>query len=264
MDSTGEPVVLDFGLARLIETGASDPISSIAGVAGTPAYMAPEQVTDNGDVDTRTDVFMLGLLMYEVLALTRARDSHETPSHQGNLELAKQPPIPIQQIAPSVSTEIASIVGKATEMDPRNRYQSVEALLLDLERLRKGAPVRAMSASWIYRFRKFGSRHLAYVAGAVAVALILISAQLVSRATQQYAEEAYGRATQVTQRMFLERERILDRRMGEVCQELADLYAKLGNRAKAEMYAEFAERARLKVSTLDNETPSNSSPPSSH
>ncbi len=246
MDSTGDPVVLDFGLARLIEVGPSDSQSTLVGVAGTPAYMAPEQVTDRGSVDTRTDVFMLGILMYEVLALKRARPAPDTASNVNDLDLALKAPTPIRQVAPKVSSELAAIVTKAANLNHLERYQSVEALLLDIQALKRGKPISAMSDSWFYRFRKFSSRNLAYIGGAISVALILLIAVGVSRTTQQFAEEAYGRATQVTQRVIRERERILDRRLSIVCQELADAYLRLGETEKAEIYADQAERARFR------------------
>lgn len=247
MDSTGEPVVLDFGLARLIEGDPADPIAPLAGVAGTPAYMAPEQVTDRGSVDTRTDVFMLGILMYEVLSLQRARPSNENGSGTKDLDQALVAPKPIRQVAPKIGSELAAIVTKATALDHLERYQSVEALLQDLQALKRGAPVTAMSDSWIYRVRKFASRNLAFIGGAVSAALILLFAVEMSRTTQQMVEESYGRATQVTQRVVRERERILDRRLSVVCQELADMYLRLGDVEKARIYGEQANAARFRA-----------------
>ncbi len=260
MDSTGEPVVLDFGLARLIEGDPADPTASLAGVAGTPAYMAPEQVADRGSVDTRTDVFMLGILMYEVLSLERARPSDGTQSRSKELDQALLAPKPIRQVAPRIGTELAAIVSKATALNHLERYQSVEALLQDLQALKRGTPVTAMSDSWLYRLRKFSSRNLAFIGGTISVALILLFAVEMSRTTQQMVEESYGRATQVTQRVVRERERILDRRLSVVCQELADLYQKMGDMEKAKIYAEQAHaahfRARLGAETDDDsETP---------
>ncbi|GJM26542.1 MAG: hypothetical protein DHS20C16_29570 [Phycisphaerae bacterium] len=247
MDSTGEPVVLDFGLARMIEGGPADPISPLAGIAGTPAYMAPEQVTDRGSVDTRTDVFMLGILMYEVLSLRRARHSNQTDSAKHDLDQALVVPTPIRQVSPKIGSELAAIVTKATALNHLERYQSVEALLQDIQALKRGTPVTAMSDSWFYRFRKFSSRNLAYIGGAIAVTMILLTATYVSRATQLFLEESYGRATQVTQRVVRERERILDRRLSVVCQELADAYLRLGDKEKARTFSEQAEAARFRA-----------------
>jgi serine/threonine protein kinase len=247
MDSTGEPVVLDFGLARLIEGGPVDSISSLAGIAGTPAYMAPEQATDRGSVDTRTDVFMLGILMYEVLALQRARPPNGSGTGTNDLDQALLAPKPIRQVAPRIGSELAAIVTKATALNHLERYQSVEALLQDLQALKRGTPVTAMSDSWIYRLRKFSTRNLAFIGGAISVALILLFSVEISRTTQQMVEETYGRATQVTQRVVRERERILDRRLSVVCQELADVYSKLGNGEKARAYEGQAQAARFRA-----------------
>ncbi len=253
MDSTGEPVVLDFGLARLIEGSPSDTTASMVGVAGTPAYMAPEQVTDRGSVDTRTDVFMLGILMYEVLSHQRARPAQETRSDRSDLDIALTAPTPIRQVARKIGVELAAIVTKATALNHHERYQSVEAMLQDIQALKRGKPIAAMSDSWFYRFRKFSSRNLAYIGGAISVALILLFAVFVSRATQQFAEEAYGRATQVTQRVVRARERILDRRLSVVCQELANLYSRLGEKEKAAEYAEQAQRSLFRANQGENE-----------
>ena len=124
MDSGGEPVVLDFGLARLIDADAEDTDIAV-GVAGTPLYMAPEQVRDRSDVDIRADVYMLGLLLYEVLSGKRAKDTGGSDS-SGSVTLSSAliDPPPIRRVAPRLGRELAAIVDKSVTSYRAARYQS--------------------------------------------------------------------------------------------------------------------------------------------
>ncbi len=127
--------VLDFGLARVKEklAGMENRSLTATGVMlGTPLYMSPEQVVGAKDLDHRTDLWSLGIVLYEALTETTPHDDSET---LGALLVAicSKPAKPIRELAPHVSEPVAAIVGKALSLDPTKRYQTAEELLADLK-----------------------------------------------------------------------------------------------------------------------------------
>jgi eukaryotic-like serine/threonine-protein kinase len=139
---SGEPKLLDFGIAKLVEMEDSQRQTSTR--VWTPGYASPEQ-QKGGAITVATDVFSLGVLLREML---------ETPGEAG----AK------------LDADLRGILRKATETDPSQRYATVEALREDLRRFREGLPVRAAADTLRYRSRKFFWRHRL----AVAVSLVAI------------------------------------------------------------------------------------------
>ncbi len=134
----GEIVVtlLDFGVARVKQelTTESHTLTSTGLMLGTPLYMSPEQVVGAKDLDHRTDLWSLGVVLYELLAGTTPYNDHET---LGALLVAicSKPARPLRELAPKASDEVAAIARKALALDPAERYATAEALLADLERL---------------------------------------------------------------------------------------------------------------------------------
>ncbi len=190
----GEPKLLDFGIAKLLDQAAL-PRSGTETATGltpmTPAYASPEQIA-GGAVTTSTDVYALGVLLYELLS---GRRPHQVAVDQGAFELLRaireQEPTRPSQVVGSSSVEsllglpkrklarrlrgdVDHIVLKALEKDPIRRYPSAEQLAADLERHLDGLPVEASSAGFAYRAAKFIGRHrLAVTASALALSLLL-------------------------------------------------------------------------------------------
>ncbi|AHG88147.1 protein kinase [Gemmatirosa kalamazoonensis] len=172
--------LLDFGIATLLEEG-SDADGRITGtglVVLTPEYASPEQV--RGDpVTMASDVYALGLLLYELLTGSRPfrRPSRSTPE----LLLAvrdEEPALPSRVAKPArlarrLAGDLDTIVLQALRKEPERRYQSVQALREDVDRYLSGRPVRARGDSLGYRSRKFVRRHTAAVAAVVLVVLAL-------------------------------------------------------------------------------------------
>ncbi len=174
---TGAPsapraVVLDFGIARLLGD-ADGALTQTGGAALTPEYAAPEQVT-GGEVTTATDVFGLGVLLYETLTGTRPRQLTGLSPTRVERALASPPPKRPSEAAPAWAAalrgDLDTIVLKALAPDPDQRYASVEALGNDLRRHLDGLPVRARPATVGYRLRSFVRRNRTGVLAA-AVAL---------------------------------------------------------------------------------------------
>ncbi|MEZ5318828.1 MAG: tetratricopeptide repeat protein [Vicinamibacterales bacterium] len=183
-DVDGRPVpkIIDFGIAKAIDVEAGD--LTMAGRApGTPAYMSPEQAgVSAAPIDTRTDVYALGVVLYELLAGRPPwRFESGTPAElyrvlhdaTATRPSAIRPGVPRMRPA-DLAGDLDSIVLKAIEGDPERRYASVEQLLEDLERYRQGRPVEARAGTWSYRAGKFVGRHrLATTAAAVLTIVVL-------------------------------------------------------------------------------------------
>lgn len=185
----GRPLVkvIDFGIAKVIEAIPGDAPLTRAGLAiGTPDYMSPEQagIIPDADVDTRTDVFALGVVLYELLAGRRPR-SFATGSPAEFQRLLVADPVTRPSAAAreanatavvpwTIHGDLDTIALKAIDVDPDRRYQSVEQLADDVRRHLAGLPVRARPATWFYRSGKFVHRHRTAVALAV-VALVAVA-----------------------------------------------------------------------------------------
>jgi len=137
--------VLDFGLAKLTERWRADEVDGDAAtqamvhtesgmVVGTTAYMSPEQARAL-EVDTRTDIWSLGIVLYEMIA-RRTPFKSETASDTSAAILKTEPPA-LSQFVPDVPAELERIVKKALQKDREERYQGVKDLLLDLKSLRR-------------------------------------------------------------------------------------------------------------------------------
>ncbi len=239
VDRQGEPIVLDFGLARLSSGDQTDLAELGLGVAGTPAYMAPEQVNDSEDVDTRADVFMLGLLLHEVLTGKRARREVRGGQHVG-LELALEAPPPIRRVDSSVGRELAAIVDTATQAERGARYQTTEALLTDLTSFVNGTAVQAMGDSVLYRISKFSRRYVAVVTGVACVTSILVVAMLVNREYQHVAEESLLWASKWESATV----RLKDRNVHDLREELANALDEIAADIEAIPGQNYAAKAR--------------------
>ncbi len=182
----GTVKLLDFGIAKVLEAGdAAENAASRTATVLTPDYAAPEQLT-GGPITTATDVYALGLLLFELLTGTRPfAGSQGTASDQARLVLTVDPPLPSSVPAgdPAVATRAAgralrgdldAIVLKALRRDPAARYASVDQLLEDLARHERRLPVEAMRGHRGYRAARFVRRHRGAIlaAGALGIALV--------------------------------------------------------------------------------------------
>ncbi len=136
----GEPQVMDFGLARDLDSGSQ--LSAVGQVMGTPAYMAPEQVRgDVSETDARTDVYALGAVLYEMLT--------GTPPHGGHdlgiifAQVLSGDVVAPRRLRPEVPRDLETVCLKCLELSPSKRYPSAEGLADDLARFQRGEPVQA-------------------------------------------------------------------------------------------------------------------------
>jgi serine/threonine protein kinase/tetratricopeptide (TPR) repeat protein len=155
LDGRGNLWVTDFGLAR-VQSEASLTLSG--DLVGTLRYMSPEQALARRVViDQRTDVYSLGATLYELLTL---RPAFEGKDRQELLrQIAFEEPRPPRKVDPAVPAELETIVLKALEKNPADRYPTAEALADDLRRYRTNQPIRARRPSLVQRARNVARRH---------------------------------------------------------------------------------------------------------
>jgi serine/threonine protein kinase len=166
VDESGQPRVLDFGVARLTDSDAQATRQTDVGqIIGTLAYMSPEQVLgDPADIDTRSDVYTLGVILYELLAgkapYEIGRQIHETVR-----TIREQEPSALRVIDRNFRGDIETIVGKALEKDKTRRYGSAADLAADIRRHLHDEPIVARPPTTTYQMQKFARRNKVLVTG---------------------------------------------------------------------------------------------------
>ncbi len=125
--------ILDFGLARFTSEATNTGLTRVGSVLGTPHYMSPEQV-EGKVADTRSDIFSVGVVLYELLTSQQAYPG--TSAHVVLHNIIHLTPTPIRQLMPSIPAELEALVSKALEKDPEKRYQNLRDLTSDVTRVR--------------------------------------------------------------------------------------------------------------------------------
>jgi eukaryotic-like serine/threonine-protein kinase len=178
----GAPKVLDFGLARAAQAELQSTVHTMAGeVVGTMSYMSPEQVSgDVADLDTRSDVYTLGVILYEMLAGRVPFDLGRKTLPEAVRVIREEEPSRLSSVTRGLATDVDTIVAKALEKDKLRRYGSAAELAEDIRRFLRDEPIVARPPSAAYQVRKFAHRHKGLVSAAVTVLLVLIAGVVVS------------------------------------------------------------------------------------
>jgi serine/threonine protein kinase len=219
LDERGNLWVADFGLAQF-QAGAE--LTMTGDLLGTLRYMSPEQaLAKRVIIDHRTDIYSLGVTLYELLTLVPAvggKDREEILR-----QIAFEEPKPPRRLDWRVPAELETIVLKAMEKNPADRYATAQALADDLRRWQEDKPIQARRPTLVQRARKWGQRHQPIVWSAVAVVAL---AGVMALASLAYTNRRIG----------TENERIAEER---------DLVAKERDVARAQR-----KRAREAVDTM--------------
>ncbi len=203
LDNRGNVWVADFGLAK---TAGTDDLTHTGDILGTIRYMAPERF--QGTCDARSDVYSLGLTLYELVSL---RPAYEAPDRAALVErVLRDEPERLKKRAPGVPRDLETIIARASAREPASRYATAGALAEDLKRFAEDRPIRARRVSAAERLGRWCRRNkglaamIGLAAGALLVAVVvsLLYASQQSRlaaARKLYADEQSHRADDQTQ-----------------------------------------------------------------
>ncbi len=198
------PKILDFGVARLVETERAAPAHTEAGqLVGTLAYMSPEQIAgDSQALDTRTDVYSLGVILFELLTGRLPHDVRQCSLVEAArlIREVEAPRLFTRSGGGAFDRDIETIIAKTLEKEKERRYPSAAELAADIRRYLRDEPLQARPASAFYQLRKFARRHRGLVGGA-AVALLALVCGLAASLT------LYAQAAAASQRESEQRKR---------------------------------------------------------
>jgi tetratricopeptide (TPR) repeat protein/predicted Ser/Thr protein kinase len=242
VDEAGQPKILDFGVARLTDADMQGTRATATGeVVGTLQYMSPEQL--GGDplaVDTRSDVYALGVILYELLAGRRPYDLTGRQLLDAARTILTVDPPPLGAADRRLRGDLETIAAKALDKEPTRRYASAAGLAADVRRYLADEPITARPASAVYHLRKLARRHRAVVAGA-ATALAALAAGAVASAWSAVRARAAERVAVAERADAVAARRLAERRGADA--GAASVLAER-RRAEAEAGRALADSAR--------------------
>src|SRR5258706_15031941 len=232
LEGAAQPVVIDFGIAKAttnIQLTDKTVFTAFEMLIGTPAYMSPEQAAlTSVDVDTRTDIYSLGVLLYELLTDTTPFDTHEllkagldeirrvireeepvrpstrlsTPVGSDLENVSKRHGTEVPKLIRQMRGDLDWIVMKALEKDRTRRYETANGLALDVQRFLDNEAILARPPSRIYKLQKTVLRNKLLFAGTSVIAVLLIVSLIVVSASLAKERQSRAKSEQVTR--FLE------------------------------------------------------------
>jgi serine/threonine protein kinase len=250
IDASGDPVpkVLDFGIAKLTkqDVNLASMHTSAGQIIGTLAYMSPEQVTGKlEDIDTRVDIYALGLILYELLAGRLPIDVAGAPLPEAIRRISEQAPTRLASVDSTFRGDLDTIVHKALAKDRAQRYDSASEFAADIRRYLRHEPIIARPPSTIYQLRKFARRNRVLAVSIATVACTLVVAVI---ATTLLAISA-SRARSVAERKTLVAEGV-----SNVLLNALTTATPKGSMGKEPLLINAIDRIEAQVSSIDSES----------
>ncbi len=183
VNAAGQVKVIDFGVARLTDSDLAITTirTDVGQIVGTLQYMSPEQcAADPRDLDARSDVYALGLLLFEMLCGMPPYDVHTVPFFQAARLIREQPPRKPSGLNKLLRGDVETIVLKVLQKEPEGRYQSSEQLAADIRRYLDGSAISARPPSLSYQLRILARRNRPAVVAALIVFVVLVVAAVAS------------------------------------------------------------------------------------
>ncbi len=193
VDSRGEVKIIDFGVARATDSDMTLATlqTEVGRLIGTLQYMSPEQCeADPHDLDTRSDVYALGVVLYELLCEKPPYDLSSVTVFEAARLIREQQPTRISATDKTLRGDVETVVLKALEKDRERRFQSADELRRDIDHYLTGRPISARPPTVSYQLKLFARRNKALVGGVAVVLLVLVAGIIVSTWLYRQAEGA--------------------------------------------------------------------------
>ncbi|MBT7352016.1 MAG: protein kinase, partial [Phycisphaerae bacterium] len=224
VDSSGQPKIIDFGVARSTDSDMAVTTlqTDVGQLVGTLQYMSPEQVeADPSDIDARSDVYALGVVLYELLTATPPYDVRQAAIHEAVRMVREEEPTKLSTIDRHLRGDIETIAMKALEKERERRYQSATELEQDINRYLGDEPIAARPPGAIDYLRRFARKHKAasiaigsvfgvLVLAVIAISIFAIDAQrhrILAESAQTDAERERTAAIKARDEVLAERKR---------------------------------------------------------
>ena len=203
VSTDSRPKIIDFGVARATDSdlALATMRTELGQLVGTLQYMSPEQVSaDPQNIDIRSDVYSLGVILYELLADKLPYDLAGLPPVEGARRIQEEEPSKVSTITRGVAGDLATITHKALEKDRERRYQSAGELAADIKRFLDNQPIAARPPTVGYQLSVFARRNKVLVGSAAVLFVVLVAGVAVSTTLYLRAEDARVRAEAAAER----------------------------------------------------------------
>lgn len=245
--------VLDFGVARAIDTDVTQMTAKThtGELIGTLPYMSPEQVSGPAHrIDTRSDIYALGVIAYELLSGRLPIDVRACPIPDAVRRICDDEPTRLSSLNRTARGDLETIVAKAMEKDKERRYATVAELAADIDRYLKHEPILARPASVLYNLGKFARRNRGLVYGTAATMLALVGGIVgttygLLRAREQRDEALQAREAERIAKVTAQQETALALSVNQFLNRMFESANPMGDAAQS--HRDFTVREMLDV-----------------